>query len=139
MKNFLKVISASGLLCLLFAMPATAQIVNGLTFTTTFPFYAGNTKMPPGTYKVSPTNFGSSTLQIESSTGSHSAFFEFIPTQAENGHKAGDVTFKKYGTTDFLDRLWVGGQTYGMQVEPSKVEQKMAEAGPPQAHSVPAK
>jgi hypothetical protein len=139
MKNFLKVIGASGLLCLLFAMPATAQIVNGLSFTTTFPFYAGNTKMPPGTYKVSPTNFGSSMLQIENSTGSHSAFLEFIPTQADNGHKASDVTFKKYGTTDFLDRLWVGGQTYGMQVEPSKVEQKLAEAGPPQTHSVPAK
>jgi hypothetical protein len=83
-------------------MPATAQIVNGLSFTTTFPFYAGNTKLPPGTYKVTPTNFGTSTLQIENSTGSHSAFFDFIPTQAENGHK-------------------------------------LAEAGQPQSHSVPAK
>ncbi len=139
MKDLLKVIGASVFLCLLFAMPATAQIVNGLSFTTTFPFYAGNTKMPPGTYKVSPTNFGSSTLQIENSAGSHSAFFEYIPTQAENGHKTGDVTFKKYGTTDFLDRLWVGGQTYGMLVEPTKVEQKMAEGTQPQTHSVPAK
>jgi hypothetical protein len=50
MKNLLKAFGASGLLCLLFAIPATAQIVNGLSFTTTFPFYAGNTKMPPGTY-----------------------------------------------------------------------------------------
>jgi len=139
MKNFLKVIGASGLLCLLFAMPATAQIVNGLSFTTTFPFYAGNTKMPPGTYKVTPTNFGSSVLMIENSTGSHNGFLDFIPTQAESGHKTGDVTFKKYGTTDFLDRLWVAGQTYGMLVEPTKAEQKLAEAGPPQAHSVPAK
>jgi hypothetical protein len=139
MKNLLKLAGASALMCLCFAMPAPAQIVNGLTFTTTFPFYAGNTKMPAGSYKVTPSNFGSSLLQIENSTGTHSAFVEFVPTQAEQGHAAGDVVFKKYGNVDFLSRLWVGGQTYGMMLEPTKVEQKLAESGAPQTHSVAAK
>jgi len=139
MKNLLKLAGASGLLCLLFVMPASAQITNALSFTTTFAFYAGNTKMPAGSYRVTPSTFGSSILEIQSSTGSHSAFIEYVPTQADTGHKATDVAFKKYGTTDFLDRLWVGGQQFGMQIEPSKVEQKLAEGGQPQTHSVPAK
>jgi hypothetical protein len=139
LRNLLKLAGASGLLCLLFVMPASAQITTALSFTTTFPFYAGNTKMPAGTYRVSPSNFGSTILEIQSSTGSHSAFIEYVPTQADNSHKASDVAFKKYGTTEFLDRLWVGGQQFGMQIEPTKVEQKLAAGGQPQTHSVPAK
>ena len=139
MKNLLKVAGASGLLFLLFAIPGTAQIMNAVNFTTTFPFYAGNTKMPAGSYRITPSNISDNVLQIESSTGSHSAFIEYVPTQAESGHKATDVSFKKYGTTDFLDRIWVGGQTYGMQIEPTKVEQKLAASSQPQAHSVSGK
>jgi hypothetical protein len=139
MKTLLKLAGSSGLLCLLFAMPVEAQIVNGLSFTTTFPFYAGNTKLPPGTYTVTPSSFGESMLQIENTGRTHSAFIEFLPTQSEAAHASGDVTFKKYGTVDFLDRLWVGGQQFGMQLEPTKVEKKLAESGPPQTHSVPGK
>jgi hypothetical protein len=139
MKNLLKVACASALMCLCLAMPSSAQIANSLSFTTTFAFYAGNTKLPAGSYKVTPTNYGSSTLQIENSTGTHTAFIEFVATQAENGHAAGDVVFKKYGNVDFLSRLWVAGQTYGMMLEPTKVEQKLAESGAPQTHSVAAK
>jgi hypothetical protein len=136
MKHLLKVTGASGLLCLLFAISATAQITNAVNFTTTFPFYAGNTKLPAGSYKITPSGMSDTVLLIESSTRSHSAFIEYTPTQAESGHAATDVSFKKYGTTDFLDRIWVGGQTYGMQIEPTKVEQKLAASAKPQAHSV---
>jgi hypothetical protein len=136
MKNLLKVAGASGLLFLLFAIPGTAQITNAVNFTTTFPFYAGNTKMPAGSYKITPSNMNDTTLLIENSTGSHSAFIEYVPTQSESGHKATDVSFKKYGTTEFLDRIWVGGQQFGMQIEPTKVEQKLAASAQAQAHSV---
>jgi hypothetical protein len=139
MKNLLKLVGASVLVCLCFAIPSSAQIVNGLTFTTTFPFYAANTKLPAGSYTVRPANFGSDTLMIEDSTGKHSAFIEITPTQSESGHHASDVTFNKYGGVDFLNRLWVGGQQYGMQVEETKYEKKLAESGPPQKHTVPGK
>jgi hypothetical protein len=137
MKNLLKLVGASVLMCLFFAIPSSAQIVNGLTFTTTFPFYAANTKLPAGSYTVRPATFGSSTLMIEDSTGKYSAFVEFVPTQSESGHKSGDVTFNKYGGVDFLCRMWVGGQQFGMQVEQTKYEKKLAESGAPQSHSVP--
>jgi hypothetical protein len=138
MKNPLKLAGASALMCLCFAMPAPAQIVNGLSFTTTFAFYAGNTKLPAGSYKVTPVTFSDSMLQIENTAGTHSAFIEIMPTETAS-HPTGDVTFKKYGGVDFLNRIWVGGQKYGMQLEPSKMEKKLAEGGAPQTHSIAAK
>jgi hypothetical protein len=139
MKNLLKVVGASGLLCLLFAMPASAQIVDGLTFTTTFAFYAGNTKMPAGSYKITASNLDEAMLLIEDARGAHSAFLDFTPTQSASAHAASGVTFKKYGNVDFLTSCWVGGQKFGMQMEPSKYEKKLAASGQPQEHSVPAK
>jgi len=137
MKSLLKLVGASALLCLCFAIPGSAQIMNGLTFTTTFPFYGGNTKLPAGSYTVRPVDFGSDTLIIEDSTGKHSAFIDILPTQSASDHKSGDVTFNKYGGIEFLNRIWVGGQLYGMQVEQTKYEKKLAASGPPQTHSVP--
>jgi hypothetical protein len=53
MKNFCKVAVTIGLTFLSFGMPAVAQIANGVDFTTTFPFYAVNAKMPAGAYTIS--------------------------------------------------------------------------------------
>jgi hypothetical protein len=139
MKRLMTLFGASGLLCLLFTISATGQITNAVNFTTTFPFYAGNTKLPAGSYKITPSSYDNTVLLIENSNGSHSAFIDYTPTQAETGHATTDVAFKKYGTTEFLDRIWVGGQKFGMQIDPTKVEQKLAEGGAPNAHSVPAK
>jgi hypothetical protein len=139
MKNLLKVVVASGLLCLLFATSASAQIVDGLNFTTTFAFYAGNTKMPAGSYKITASNLDEAILLIEDARGAHSAYLDFTPTQSAGAHAASDVTFKKYGNVDFLSRCWVGGQRFGMLMESTKYEKKLAASGQPQEHSVPAK
>ena len=81
MNSFGKLVVKMGLVSLLSVMPLAAQIDNGLDFTTSFPFYAGNAKMPAGSYKISQTDIDSSVLQIQSSDGLHSALVEFIPTQ----------------------------------------------------------
>jgi hypothetical protein len=52
MKSFYKVALMTGLTLLSFGMPALAQIANGVDFTTSFPFYAGNAKMPDGAYTI---------------------------------------------------------------------------------------
>jgi hypothetical protein len=46
MNNLGKLVVRMGLLSLLCVMPLSAQIENGVDFKTTFPFYAGNAKMP---------------------------------------------------------------------------------------------
>ena len=139
MKRLLNLACVSAVLCLAFAIPAPAQINNSVNFTTTFPFYAGNAKFPAGSYKVSAASFSGNTLQIENAGGTHSAFLEFTPTQAEAAHKTSDAGFKKYGTSEVLSTIWIAGQKFGMQLEVTKFEQSLAKAGAAAPHTVPAK
>jgi hypothetical protein len=126
MKNASKLVVGMGLLSLLSAMPLAAQIVDGVDFTTSFPFYVGNAKMPAGSYKITPSENDESILQIQSADGARSAFIDFVPTHSDQPHPHSDVTFHKYGDTEYLNRIWVAGQRYGMKVEPTKVETKAA-------------
>ena len=88
MKNVSKLVVRMGLLSLLSVMPLAAQIDNGVDFTTSFPFYAGNAKMPAGSYKItqSDLDMDASILQIQSNDGVHSALVEFKPTQSAQLH-----------------------------------------------------
>ena len=126
MKNASKLVVGMGLLSLLSAMPLAAQIVDGVDFTTSFPFYVGNAKMPAGSYKITPSENDESILQIQSTDGARSALIDFLPTHSEQPHPQSDVTFHKYGDTEYLNRIWVAGQRYGMKVEPTKGETKAA-------------
>jgi hypothetical protein len=63
------------------------QIDNGMTLTTAFPFYAGNTKMPAGSYRI-------------------------IPMHVDEPHRHSDVTFHRYGDVEYLNRVWIVGQRY---------------------------
>ncbi len=140
MKNFCKLAVMTGLTFLLFGMPAVAQIANGVDFTTSFPFYAGNAKMPAGAYTITQSADQDNTvLLIQSKDGSHTAFLDIAPTQAANPHAQTDISFKKYGTTEYLSQVWVGGQSYGMQILPTKAEQKAASNAAAEQHSVSAK
>ena len=126
MKKVSKLVVGMGLLSLLSVMPLAAQIVNGVDFTTSFPFYAGNASMPAGSYKITQSDMDESILQIQSTDGAHSALVEFIPTHSGQPHPHSDVTFHKYGDTEYLNRIWVEGQQYGMKVDPTKAETKAA-------------
>jgi len=124
MKKVSKRVVGMGLLSLLSVMPLAAQIADGVDFTTSFPFYAGNAKMPAGSYKITQSDMDESILQIQSKDGVHSALVEFIPTHSAQPHPHSDVTFHKYGDTEYLNRIWVEGQEYGMKVDPTKAETK---------------
>jgi hypothetical protein len=126
MNSFGKLIVNMGLISLMSVMPLAAQIEKGVDFTTSFPFYAGSTRMPAGSYKITPSGFDTSVLLIQSRDGAYSTFVDFIPTLAEQPHLRSDVTFHKYGDTDFLNRIWIKGQHYGMKVDPTKVETNAA-------------
>ena len=136
MNSLGKLVVRMGLLSLLCVMPLAAQIENGVDFKTSFPFYAGNAKMPAGSYNISPSDIDSSMLQIRSIDGTHSAFVDFVPTHAEQPHSQTDVTFHKYGDTDYLNRIWVNGQRYGMKVDATKAETKAAASANVVEHSI---
>jgi hypothetical protein len=136
MNSFGKRVVKMGLLSLLSVMPLAAQIDNGVEFNTTFPFYAGNAKMPAGSYMITQSDIDSSVLLVRSQNGAYSAFVDFVPTHAEQPHPQSDVTFHKYGDTDYLNRIWVNGQSFGMKVEATKAETKAATNAGVVEHSV---
>jgi hypothetical protein len=134
-----KLVVKMGLLSLLSVMPLAAQIDNGVDFTTSFPFYAGGAKLPAGQYKVTQPDANADLLMVESINGAHSVFVEFVPTQSAQPHRRSDVTFQKYGDTDYLNRVWIEGQNYGIKIAPSKVETDAAANANTGQHSTVAK
>ena len=139
MNNLKKLILLMGSLSVLWALPTMAQITNRVTFDAPAAFYAGNAKMPAGSYSVTQPNDGENLLLIEDASGSHSAFVEYVVTSSETPHTQSDVTFNKYGKTEFLSLIWIEGQNFGMQVLPSKAEQSAAKATAAEKHSLSAK
>jgi hypothetical protein len=134
MKNILKMLGAIGLLCLTFAMPAAAQIANSLNFKTTFPFTVNNTRMAAGTYSVR--QGGQGVLTIQDASGKHTVLAQYTPMTADTPHTSSDVTFNRYGSSEFLNMLWVGGQRFGMQIQQGNLEKKLAASAKPEVHSV---
>src|SRR3979411_18400 len=122
MKKISKRVVRMGLLSLLSVFPLAAQIVDGVEFTTSFPFYAGNAKMPAGSYKITQSDVDASILKVQRNDGAPSAFVDIIPTHSAQPHPHSDVTFHKYGDSEYLNRIWVEGQEYGMKVDPTKAE-----------------
>jgi hypothetical protein len=139
MNTLKKLLVSMGLICVLCAVPSMAQITNSVKFDAPSAFYAGNAKMPAGSYTVTQPEPDDNLLLIEDAGGSHSAFVEFVVAHSETPHAQSDVTFNKYGNVEFLSAIWVDGRKSEMQILPSKVEQNAAKAAAAEKHSLSAK
>jgi hypothetical protein len=139
MNTLKKLIAPLGLLSVLWAIPTMAQITNSVKFDAPSAFYAGNAKMPAGSYTVTQPNADDNLLLIEDASGSHSAFVEYVIAHSETPHAQSDVTFNKYGNVEFLSAIWVDGRKSEMQILPSKAEQNAAKAAAAEKHSLSAK
>src|ERR1700732_4270693 len=138
MKRFQKLTVLIGMLFLLSAIPAVAQIDNGVTFQASFAFYAGNAKLPPGTYTVRQPDDNAELLLIESADGSHSVFVDYMPDESNTPPSKTEITFNKYANAEFLSRISVQGQN-SMQILASKAERNAAKAAAAEKHSLSAK
>ena len=128
MNTVKKLIGLMGLLSVLCAIPAMAQINARVKFDAPDAFYAGDAKLPAGSYTVSVPNEDDNFLLIQSTDGSQSVIVEYEITSSDTPHAKSDVTFNKYGKDEFLSQVWVEGQDSGMQVLPSKAERAAAKA-----------
>ena len=136
MNSIGKLVVRIGFLSLLSVMPLAAQIDNGVDFATSFPFYAGSAKLPAGNYRVLQPDMSADILQIQDLDNFRSTFVDFTPTQSLQAHRNSAVSFEKYGDTDYLDRVWIEGQTYGIKAEPTKNEEAAAAAVNAAQHTV---
>ena len=138
MRTFHKLTILTSTLCLLSAIPAMAQLTGTLTFQAPFAFYAGNAKLPAGSYTVTQQDDNTDLLRIESADGSHSVFVEYMADDSDTAPARTEVAFNKYSNTEFLCRISVEGQN-AMQLLASKVEQNAARAAVAEKHSLSAK
>jgi hypothetical protein len=138
MKTSRKLTVLMSILCLLSVIPAMAQINNRLTFQAPFTFYAGNAKLPAGSYTVTQPDDNADLLLIESADGSHSVFVEYVAGGSDTAPSKTEVTFNKYANSEFLSRISVEGQN-SMQVLASKAEQNAAKAAAAEKHTLSAK
>ncbi len=139
MNTFKKLIASMGLLWILCAIPAMAQIANNVSFDAPSAFYAGNAKMPAGSYTLSQPDVDANLLLLEDASHSHSVFVEYEVVSPQTPHTQTDVTFNKYGDIEFLSAVWVQGRGSEMQIVPSKFEQRTAKAATAEKHSLAAK
>jgi hypothetical protein len=91
--------------------------------------------LPAGDYKVVQPDADADILLIENRGDLRSVFVDFEPTESTFPHRNSAVTFDKYGDTNYLDRVWLDGQEYGIKVDPGRVE-TAAEANATQ-HATP--
>ncbi|MCU1310468.1 MAG: hypothetical protein JWO20_1593 [Candidatus Angelobacter sp.] len=121
------------------AIPAVAQIDQMVKFDAPFAFYAGNSKLPAGSYTVthSPDNFD--VLELENADHSQSAFVECMTVDANTAPSSDtEVTFNKYGKTDFLSHISLQGDSAEIEILRSKAEQNAAQAAAAVQHSLSA-
>jgi hypothetical protein len=127
MNNCGKFVVKMGLLSLLSVMPLAAQVDNnGVVFTASFPFYAGNVELPAGSYILTHPNRNAKVLLLRNSTRTDGVFVNFTPTSSVDPSRESDVTFDKYGDTGYLRALSVAGETDGIEFDRSKAETKAA-------------
>jgi hypothetical protein len=128
MSSLGKLIIRVGFIAIFSSMPLAAQVLYSVKFTTPFPFYVGDTKMPSGSYLLSePEDLNKAIAVVQSEDGLHAAFIGVEPTQSLNPPRQSKVTFEKYGDTLYLNRVLLEGDTYGIEAESTKAEKKAKE------------
>jgi hypothetical protein len=138
MRIFQKLTMLMSMVWLLSAISALAQIDNRVTFQAPFAFYAGNAKLPAGSYTVTQPDDNADLILIESADKVHSVFVDCMTDDSDTAAAATEVTFNKYGDTEFLGRIAVQGHN-SIQVLPSRAEQHAAKAAASEKHSLSAK
>ena len=128
MKTLTKYAVLLGAAFLLFAIPALAQMENGVRFDAPFAFYVGDAKMPAGSYTVTQPDINIPVLLVQDADGSHSAFIAFRPVNQDTAPSETKVGFKKYGDFDFLSHIMVQGENAHIIIEQSQSEEAAASA-----------
>jgi hypothetical protein len=103
MKKISVVMFAVGMMALMSSMPAMAQWAN-MTFTTSSSFYAGDAKLPAGTYTIRQMQDDPNSYTLQNSAGTHTVLLERRQSSKASTGKT-DILFNKYFTTDCLETL----------------------------------
>lgn len=134
----------ASLLALVFAFAiyptqAHAQIIGGLEANIPFPFYAGNTKLPAGEYRIQVLDNSDLTLmEISRVDGTVSALFQIQAAESDSQPAKSELIFNKYGDRYFLAKFFDEDNRHGSQVTESRYEKEVSQATLEAQEHVPA-
>jgi hypothetical protein len=127
---------AACLVILMGCLPAMAQVVHA-SFTMTSSFYAGNAKLPAGTYTIRQMPDESTFYELQNSAGTHSVMLEGRPSSKTSSGNP-EIVFNRYGTSEFIEGVETSNGT-SVDFASGPPEKLAAKKGSPQSHTVPTK
>lgn len=137
MRTLTRIKFAAVVLTVLSCLLSMAQSMFKVTFTTTFSFYAGSAKLPPGVYTLRSAQGEEGIYNLQNSSGTHTVMLEGRQS-AKTTSGGPEVLFNKYGTTDYLEGVETSTGN-SIDIGTGIAEKIAAKSGSPQPHTVPAK
>lgn len=102
-QHLMLLLVAFGFALAMYPPEAHAQIVGELRADIPFPFYVGNTKLPPGKYTIHMLDNSDLTImEISSDNGSTAALFDVRDAEANSSPRKSELIFNKFGKRYFL-------------------------------------
>ncbi len=122
----------------LLAGTAVAQITADIDANIPFSFTVGNQTLAAGKYLIHPLDIGE--LEIQAQNGKAVAIETTEQAQANTEPKDTELIFRRYGDHEFLDKVFLAGDPYGVELARSKMERRlMAQGQKATEHHQPAK
>jgi hypothetical protein len=135
MKKMGVLVGLTGMMMLIGGPRASAQAQTAFNFHMSSSFYAGNAKMPAGTYTLRQTEDDPSTFMLQNSAGTHSVILEGRQSSKASKGKP-EVLFNRYGTTDYLEGVETSTGN-SIDISGGAAEKLAAKKGTAQPHTVP--
>ena len=134
MKKSAVFVALIGMTMLLGGLSSFAQAV-AYNFHAPASFYAGNAKMPAGSYTLRQSGDDASLFELQNTASAHSVILETRQSSKTSKGKP-EVLFNKYGGTDYLEAVETSTGN-SIDIVPSAAEKLAAKKGSPQPHTVP--
>jgi hypothetical protein len=133
MKKMGVLVGLTAMMVLSGGLRASAQ--TSFSFHMSSSFYAGNAKMPAGTYTLRQSDEDSNTFSLQNGAGTHSVILEVRQSSKTSKGKP-EVLFNRYGTTDYLEGVETSTGS-SIDIMGGAAEKLAAKKATAQPHTVP--
>jgi hypothetical protein len=134
MKKMGVLVCLTGMMMLIGGLRASAQ--TAFNFKMSSSFYAGNAKMPAGTYTLRQSEDDANTFTLQNSAGTHTVVLEARQSSKASKGKP-EILFNRYGTTDYLEAVETSTGN-SIDISGGAAEKLAAKKATAQPHTVPA-
>jgi hypothetical protein len=126
-RHSLSIFAAMFFALMIYPTTARAQIIGDVEANIPFQFYAGDTKLPAGEYRIHILdNADLGVMEISRVDGSASALVQIQEAEANSEPAQGELIFNKYGDRYFLTQLFDEGNPSGSKVIESRYAKKIS-------------